>query len=250
MLKDHVLRISELLYCATELSPEEFRRHGRKIIRLIEVTGFSSPTLSVSQNLVFSQKRLPVTHWKLREYHCICLRLVKRESGKSVYFDLLRMLQARHGDLDDTLKARTNSLLVRLSSNFVGGQSSVATMSLPGQISLPGKSRQLLAQDITTCAQPPAAMWITMPPPDAFPPSTAQSFRRRRQRLPFLVPEVTTRPRKRSRPIDERENQTPSPELASITYAYKPPRLTKKFGIFCTGKSSMHQHRPPRLRAY
>ncbi|KAF8192730.1 hypothetical protein K438DRAFT_1829550 [Mycena galopus ATCC 62051] len=174
----------------------------------------------------------------------------KWKAFKDVYFDLLRMLRRRRGDVDDALRARTNSLLIRLSSNFVSHESSIVSTSSPHKFFLSENLRRSLAQGITTCAPQPCnstAAEGTMPPPDAFPPSAGRSSRckkRSRQRLPFLVPEVAT-PRKRARSSDGRENQIPCPDSTSVTYAYyKPPPLTKRFGIFCTGKSSMHQRRP------
>ncbi|KAJ7699375.1 hypothetical protein B0H17DRAFT_1196447 [Mycena rosella] len=209
----------DLLSCGA-LPPAEFRKHSRKIIRLIE----------------------------------------PKYTYKAVYFDLLRMLHARRCDVDAALQARTNALLVRLFSNFVGRDSAAAPQVMPTRIQLPDKSRQTLAMGITTCTpQPPnsPALCTHMPPPDAFPPSPSpapsprhRKFKRpRRSLFPEPVPEVATRPRKRARVAADRENQSPGPASAPTpaTYAYKAPPLTKRFGIFCTGKTSMH--RPRSVRA-
>ncbi|KAJ7821659.1 hypothetical protein B0H13DRAFT_2128379, partial [Mycena leptocephala] len=211
---------TELLSCVAKLPPQEFRRHSRKIIRLIEIARDRLEASGISLYLFTS---------------------CRKGTWKDVYFDLLRMLQARLGEVDDTLQARTKSLLIRLSSNFIGRESSTASPISLARISLPETSRRSLAMGITTCTpQPPksSGACITMPPPDAFPPSATQSFRcrkRPRQQLPFLVPEVT-RPRKRARHSSQQENEIPAPESSSATYAYKSPPLTKRFGIFCTGK--------------
>ncbi|KAJ6463509.1 hypothetical protein C8R45DRAFT_1025991 [Mycena sanguinolenta] len=169
------------------------------------------------------------------------------------------MLQARRGDVEDALQARTNSLLIRLSSNFVGRESSVASSGSLARISLPEKSRASLALGITTCTPHPSreplttSACITMPPPDAFPPSVPQSSQRRKRSrplLPFWVSAKATCPRKRARHCDtEQENEIPALEVPTATYTYKAPPLTKRFGIYCTGKSSMHQHRPWSVRA-
>ncbi|KAJ7686625.1 hypothetical protein B0H14DRAFT_3673927 [Mycena olivaceomarginata] len=159
--------------------------------------------------------------------------------------------KTRRAGVDDSLRARTNSLLVRLSSNFVGRQSAVASSNSPARTSLPDKSRKSLALGITTCTPQPesgntTAARLAMPAPDAFPPRAPQSFPRRKRTsplLPFRVPSAVMSSRKRARHSTRQENEIPTPEPSSVTYAYKPPPLTKRFGIFCTGKSSMHQYR-------
>ncbi|KAJ7791568.1 hypothetical protein B0H14DRAFT_3566432 [Mycena olivaceomarginata] len=167
--------------------------------------------------------------------------------------------KTRRADVDDSLKARTNSLLVRLSSNFVGGQSAVASSSSPARVPLPDKSRESLALGITTCTPQPesgntTAARLAMPAPDAFPPRALQPFpRRKRSRplLPFRAPPAVMSSLKRARHSTRQENEIPTPEPSSVTYSYKPPPLTKRFGIFCTGKSSMHRYRRPQaMRAY
>ncbi|KAJ7756301.1 hypothetical protein B0H16DRAFT_696877 [Mycena metata] len=222
----------ELLSCS-KLHRPEFRRHSRKIIRLIETARETLESSGVSLFLFTS---------------------CQKGKWKDVYFDLLRMLQARRSDVDEALQARTNSLLVRLSSNFVGRESTTVPAVLPAQISLPDASRRSLASGITTCTpQPPTSSTpcISMPPPDAFPPNSSQAFRRRkrpRRISPLFVPEPAARSRKRARHSTEQENEIPGPDSSLNTYAYKPPRLTRRFGIFCTPKSSMH--RPRSVRAY
>ncbi|KAF7373600.1 hypothetical protein MSAN_00570400 [Mycena sanguinolenta] len=232
---------TELLSCVATLSSAEFRRHSRKIIRLIETARDRLEASGISLYLFTAS--------------------YQKGKWKDVYFDLLRMLQARRSDVEDALQARTNSLLIRLSSNFVGRESSVASSSSLARISLPEKSRASLALGITTCTPHPSSeslnitTCITMPPPDAFPPSVPQSFRRRKRSrplLPFWVSAEVPCPRKRARHTDtEQENEIPrADELPAATYVYKAPPLTKRFGIYCTGKSSMHQpHRPWSVRA-
>ncbi|KAJ7885856.1 hypothetical protein B0H14DRAFT_2698221 [Mycena olivaceomarginata] len=206
---------TELLSCVATLSSTEFRKQSRKTARdTLEASGISL-------------------------YH-----------RKDVYFDLLRMLQTRRADVDDSLKARTNSLLVRLSSNFVGRQSAVASSSSSARTPLPDKSRESLALGITTCTPQPesgntTAARLAMPAPDAFPPRAPQSFPRRKRSsplLPFRVPPAVMSSRKRARHSMRQENEIPTPEPLLP--------LTKRFGIFCTGKSSMHQYRPQATRAY
>ncbi|KAJ7270678.1 hypothetical protein B0H12DRAFT_1093372 [Mycena haematopus] len=232
---------TELLSCVATLSSPEFRRHSRKIIRLIETARDRLEASGISLYLFTASYQ-------------------KGKCQKDVYFDLLRMLQARRGDVDDALQARTNSLLIRLSSNFVGRESWAVSSSSPALRPLPEKSRASLALGITTCAPHPssellnATTCITMPPPDAFPPSMPQSsWRRKRSRplLPFWVPLEVACPRKRARHTTEQENEIPAPGMLAATssYVYKAPPLTKRFGIYCTGKSSMHQHRPWSVRA-
>ncbi|KAJ7699371.1 hypothetical protein B0H17DRAFT_1049589 [Mycena rosella] len=225
---------THLLSCGA-LPPAEFRRHSRKIIRLIQTARDTLEVSGISLYLFTSCQQPKCTY-------------------KAVYFDLLRMLHARRCNVDVALQARTNSLLIRLSSNFVGRNSSAASKVAPAGIQLPDKSRQTLAMGITTCTpQPPksTAPCSSMPAPDAFPPSPAPLIRRRkrpRRSEPFsVVPEVVARPRKRARVAADRENQIPVSAPAPVTYVYKAPPLTKRFGIFCTGKTSMH--RPRSVRA-
>ncbi|KAJ7353230.1 hypothetical protein DFH08DRAFT_856281 [Mycena albidolilacea] len=221
---------TELLSCVAILSPTEFRKQSRKIIRLIET---ARDTLEASG----------------KPLYLFTAASCQKGKCKDVYFDLLRMLQTCRADVDDSLRARTNSLLVRLSSNFVGRQSAVASSSLPARTSLPDKSRKSFALGITTCTPQPdsantAAPCITMPPPDAFPPRPPQSFPRRKRTsplLPFWVPPAVTSSRKRTRHRTQQENKIPTSESSSVTYAYKLPPLTKRFGIFL---------RPRAMRAY
>ncbi|KAJ7613696.1 hypothetical protein DFH06DRAFT_137448 [Mycena polygramma] len=226
----------ELLSCG-KLPPAEFRRHSRKIVRLIETARDRLEDSGVSLYL-FTNPSCQKGKWK------------------DVYFQLLRMLQAHRNDIDETLQARAISLLVRLSSNFVGRAAYGAPLELPTGLSLPEKTRRSLAMGITTCTPQPqrpseSTARIVMPPPDAFPPSAGLCFRRRprrQQMRPFLVSEVPPRLRKRGRIVTEQENKIPTPSTSSKPYAFKPSPLTKRFGIFCTGKNSMHQ--PQAIRAH
>ncbi|KAJ7630125.1 hypothetical protein DFH06DRAFT_1224946 [Mycena polygramma] len=226
----------ELLSCG-KLPPAEFRRHSRKIVRLIETARDRLEASGVSLYL-FTNPSCQKGKWK------------------DVYFQLLRMLQAHRSDIDETLQARANSLLVRLCSNFVGRGASGFRPRLSTELALPEKTRRSLAMGITTCTPQPqrpseSTARIAMPPPDAFPPSAGLCFRRRprrQQMRPFLVSEVPPRLRKRGRIVTEQENKIPTPDTSSKTYAFKPPPLTKRFGIFCTGKNSMHQ--PWSIRAH
>ncbi|KAJ7602108.1 hypothetical protein DFH06DRAFT_1259471 [Mycena polygramma] len=203
----------ELLSCG-KLPPAEFHRHSRKIVRL-EASGGK---------------------WK------------------DVYFQLLRMLQAHRSDIDETLQARANSLLVRLCSNFVGRGASGFRSSLSTELALPEKSRRPRDHQnqrrVSLCPVSPYLNRLYIGPPTPSPPSVGPCFRRRsrRQMRPFLVSEVPPRLRKRGRIVTEQENKTPTPDTSSRTYAFKPPPLTKRFGIFCTGKNSMHQ--PRSIRAH
>ncbi|KAJ6463502.1 hypothetical protein C8R45DRAFT_1025968 [Mycena sanguinolenta] len=225
----------ELLFWIAKLPPTQFRRHSRKIIRLIES---ARNTLEDSGIALYMFTASPQSgKWK---------------AFKDVYFDLLRKLQARRADVDDALDARTNSLLIRLSSNFSGCESSVP---LPAVFSVPEKLRSSLAQGIAICTPQSCnsrtATCITMPSPDAFPPGATQFSccpKRRRQRVPFLVPELTARARKRAKVCKEQENESPCDESAHVAYAYRAPPLTKRFGIFCTSKNSMHPQRPRSVR--
>ncbi|KAJ7699364.1 hypothetical protein B0H17DRAFT_307850 [Mycena rosella] len=225
---------THLLSCGT-IPPTEFRKHSRKIIRLIETARDRLEASGISLYLFTSCQQPKCTY-------------------KAVYFDLLRMLHARRCEVDVALKARTNSLLIRLSSNFVGRNFLATSHVTSATMLLPEKLRHPLAMGITTCTpQPPksTAPCSSMPAPDAFPPSPALLTRRRkrpRRSEPFsVVPEVVARPRKRARVAADRENQIPVSAPAPVTYVYKAPPLTKRFGIFCTGKTSMH--RPRSVRA-
>ncbi|KAJ7353259.1 hypothetical protein DFH08DRAFT_987458, partial [Mycena albidolilacea] len=239
---------TELLSCVATLSPTEFRRQSRKIIRLIETARDTLEASGISLYL-FTAASCHKGKWK------------------DAYFDLLRMLQTRRADVDDSLRARTNSLFVRLSSNLVGRQSAVASFSSPARTSLPDKSRKSLALEITTCTPQPdsantAAPCITMPrkPPPGLQsnplinitslqrPTPSRPVRRNPSRAGsgpahycrFGYPPAATSSRKRTRHRTQQENKILTSESSSLTYAYRLPPLTKRFGIFCTGKSSMH----------
>ncbi|KAJ6492883.1 hypothetical protein C8R47DRAFT_1120191 [Mycena vitilis] len=224
----------ELLSCG-KLPPAEFRRHSHKIVRLIETARDRLEDSGVSLYLFTNSS---------------CQG--SKGNWKDVYFQLLRMLRAHRSHIDETLQARANSLLVRLSSNFVGR---AASEILP-RLTMPEKTRRSLTMGITTCTPQPqkpsdSTARIAMPPPDAFPPSVGPCFRRRsrrRQMRPFLVSEVPPRLRKRGRIVPEQENKIPTSDTSAKTHAFKPQPLTKRFGIFCTGKNSMHQ--PRAIRAH
>ncbi|KAJ7222371.1 hypothetical protein GGX14DRAFT_663474 [Mycena pura] len=250
---------NELLSWA-ELPPAQFRRHSRKNTRdRLEAAG-------IPLHLFTSCPR-------------------HQENCKAVYFDMLRMLQSRRADVDSdsALQARTNALLIRLTSNFYRLPSSASGQPqvLHGRISLPESLQRSLALGITTCtphlapskpsgAVPDTSAASAMPPPDAFPPRPAPACRKRpwhaasKAEPRWTSPDAlhgARRPRKRSRlpqsatvsmsraAEQEQENQVPGPEREPdpATYAYKCPPLTKRFGIFCTAKSSMH--RPRSVRA-
>ncbi|KAJ7607365.1 hypothetical protein FB45DRAFT_948159 [Roridomyces roridus] len=227
---------TDLLSCS-DLPPDEFRRHSRKIIRLIEA---ARATLEASGTSLFL---FTLSEEANRKY-------------KDAYFDLLHMLQKRRADVDATLQSRANSLLVRLSSNFCSGPDS--TFQFHGV--LPDALRQSLALGITTCTPvpvpQPARSSNDMPPPDAFPHTRRWSepprHQRKRARYHLLLPNTEAhvrRARKRVRHEAEQENHVPGPcPDSEMSYNFKPPKLTKRFGIFCTGKSSMHQ--PRSVRAY
>ncbi|KAJ7080015.1 hypothetical protein B0H15DRAFT_493028 [Mycena belliarum] len=210
---------SELLSCA-RLPSVEFRMHSRKIIRLIETARDKLEASGIPLYLFTSCPK------------------PRQCQYKAVYFDLLRMLHARRRDVDPALQARTKTLLIRLSSNFIGRSGAAASQVAPARLQLPENLKQTLAMGITTCTPYPPTFPAgnTMPSPDAFPPVR---YRKRRRHAPFVV----APPRKRTRCGHDQENEIPAP----VAYTYKAPPLTKRFGIFCTPKSSMH--RPRSVRA-
>jgi hypothetical protein len=232
----------------------------------------------------------------------------QKRKYKDIYLDLLRMLQVRRGDVDVTLKGkerptlelrcsdlpiltqlwillvRMNSLLFRLSSNFI--EQGATDAQIPSaRLTLPQRNRDAQAQgSISACIQPPppqplnsTAPCISMPrkssprkhtvdaaflthltlAPDAFPPGSACRRRKRRKSTskpgPLWVPEMEKLVRhKRVRCEAEQENQVPACVPSTATYTYKPAPLTKRFGIFCTGKNSMHRRsgHPTPVKAY
>ncbi|KAJ7772519.1 hypothetical protein B0H14DRAFT_2966337 [Mycena olivaceomarginata] len=173
---------TELLSCVATLSSTEFRKQSRKIIRLIEGNWiYSSHLHRLTRFRPWTKKTARDT----LEASGISLYLFTTAScqkgkRKDVYFDLLRMLQTRRADVDDSLKVRTNSLLVRLSSNFVGRQSAVASSSSSARTPLPDKSGSRWPWENTTAAR--LAMpgrpssGLSVQSPDAFPPRAQQSF--------------------------------------------------------------------------
>ncbi|KAJ7607372.1 hypothetical protein FB45DRAFT_1011365 [Roridomyces roridus] len=168
---------------------------------------------------------------------------------------------------------RMKSLLVRLSSNFTGPNSRVDTHIAFPPDTLdrlgPGTySKRVPQPSITPCAGAGVAnsASISMPPPDAFPPGTrkpkwSRYQRKRPRRHLLLLPSPSPSPPRMHKRVRRRmqggefddedseqgqENQVPGPIRAPAperaqSYSFKPPRLTKRFGIFCTGKSSMHR---------
>ncbi|KAJ7222370.1 hypothetical protein GGX14DRAFT_540386 [Mycena pura] len=294
---------NDLLSCAG-LPPAQFRRHSRKVkfLCLSDVLLPSSRCHSIDHPFNRSKRTFSFPQFLLHSFSTkkntrdrleaagIPLHLFTscphhQENCKAVYFDMLRMLQSRRADVDSdsALQARTNALLIRLTSNFyrlpssASGQPQVSH----GRISLPESLQRSLALGITTCtphlapskpyasgAVPDTSAASAMPPPDAFPPRPAPACRKRPWHAASKAePRWTSadalhgarRPRKRSRLPQSatvsmskaaeqgQENQVPGPgpgrEHEPATYAYKCPPLTKRFGIFCTAKSSMHRPR-------
>ncbi|KAJ7271053.1 hypothetical protein C8J57DRAFT_296341 [Mycena rebaudengoi] len=228
-----------------KLPAADFHRHSRKIIRLIETARENLEDSGISLYLFT---------------HASC----QKRKYKDIYLDLLRMLQVRRGDVDVTLKVRMNSLLFRLSNNFI--EQGATDEQIPSaRLTLPQRNRDAQTQgSISACIQPPppqplnsTAPCISMPPPDAFPPGSACRRRKRRKSTskpgPLWVPEMEKLVRhKRVRCEAEQENQVPACVPSTATYTYKPAPLTKRFGIFCTGKNSMHRRsgHPTPVKAY
>ncbi|KAK7055475.1 hypothetical protein R3P38DRAFT_3253532 [Favolaschia claudopus] len=226
---------TELLACLATLSSQEFCTQSRTIIRLIEV----------------ARKNLEDSGISLHLFTASCQQGLR---WKDVYFSLLRMLQKRRADIDETLEARVNRLLIRLSPHFVDGKSPVASYAWTAATCLPESVRESLANGITTCTPQPggpssSGPSITMPPPavsvkrnrpKATPESANQEPCRKREKREQKAEDLDP-----ERPDSEEENdESDRPDfdlgLSWTAYAYKSPPLKKRFGIWCTGKTSMN----------
>ncbi|KAF5376067.1 hypothetical protein D9615_007681 [Tricholomella constricta] len=233
----HFVEAGRELQACRSLPSKDFRRHCRKIVTLIEI---ARKTLTEAGIKVHLFSPCPASL-------ALC---------KSAYVDLLHMLNERRIDVDPALEERVKKLVFPLSSGFqiirkdepypsplpsaTPTIKAQATLRQPGPIAFNARNPALIP------AVPVTAM---MPPPDAFPvaPSALNGLAKRREpKLPGRYWDVVLPPRNRrssrrgSNLEDEQENVSPPPRLLRPA-----PR---RFGIFCTGKTSMHQYRQPTPR--
>ncbi|EDR09621.1 uncharacterized protein LACBIDRAFT_318867 [Laccaria bicolor S238N-H82] len=239
-LSSFIPATKELLACKL-LSPNEFKRNCKKIIALIEVARRTLISAGV-QVYAFSYCSEPLA------------------PCKRAYIDLLNMLQENRHNVDAALNARMQSLLVPLSPSFI-----IHKSGIPSSV-VPPKSRADQRKAPATAWGPfpytPSTAATTgpslMPPPDAFPSvpdkdrQYSNSFRiQRKSSRPRLwtaeeIPIPAEKPEKRRRSRSPCKRQTDVDQENVIPQShpriYRP--MPRRFGIFCTGKSSMHGPNP------
>lgn len=228
----YFLEAARELLTADNLSSSQFRRHSRKIIRLIEIAEKSLAAFGVP---IYSFLSCPPNKMPFR----------------AAYVDLLLMLEQRSNDVDILLEGRVRRLLSPLHSTLTMPFNSSgpptrtpATAKIRQPITEPGPSMNAIPADTTSSS--------LMPPPDSLPrpaartPTPRTHGRRGRRRLwrveirPLDNGQPFGRPPSRLPDTEtEQENTLPS---ASPRIIRPPPR---RFGIFCTGKMTMHQYREP-----
>ncbi|KAF8064026.1 hypothetical protein FPV67DRAFT_1503251 [Lyophyllum atratum] len=225
--------VHELQSC--RYSPSRyFQRHGRKIVTLIEI----------------ARKTLKAAGIQIHLFSSCPDSLVP---CKAAYVDMLYMLKERRADLDPALEDRVRNLLSPLSSGFQITRkgdpypspfprgSATSEVRRIGQRPTPSTPNFILST--STAAVPIAAML----PPDAFPVASAAPSgpaERRVTNQPRQLWNIETSPpryRRSSSTHDDQENAIPQARLS-----VRP--LQRRFGIFCTGKTSMYQYRQPTPR--
>ncbi|TFK36537.1 hypothetical protein BDQ12DRAFT_736879 [Crucibulum laeve] len=219
----HFLEAARQLLTCGLMSNFEFLRHSRKIIALIEL---ARKTLTAAGAPVYSFSYCPPS-------------LVRY---KAAYIDLLKMLRENRYNVDPSLQARMHSLLISLSSTFTiqRGEGSDNTPTIECERSGAQYSESISSSRPSPSFKnsPPTQL---MAPPDAFPPpEIPQSvrlprMRRQNNRLwdPDTIREVT-RKRRTAIPAKEIDQENVAPTERLI----RP--MPRRFGIFCTGKKTMH----------
>ncbi|RDB23750.1 hypothetical protein Hypma_009324 [Hypsizygus marmoreus] len=218
---------AELQTCRT-LSPHDFQRLSRKIVRLTEI---ARQTLTAAGIQPYQFNSCPPAFLRF----------------KAAYVELLQMLGERRQDIDVALEERVKKLLVPLSPGFhiirSGGSTPAPLLFAAAAAKMPIPDDRAGPSTPPTCQKPvstttaPAAL---MPPPDAFTfksasPVLPAKYSAREHRLWNIESPPSRQQRSHSPEVDQ-ENVVPPPW-------FRRP-LQGHFGIFCTpGKTSKHQYR-------
>ncbi|KAF9450738.1 hypothetical protein P691DRAFT_809573 [Macrolepiota fuliginosa MF-IS2] len=234
--------VKKLLTCYY-LSPDEFHRYSRKIVCLVEV---SRRTLSAVNILPFSS---------------FC-RSSPFRLHKTGYIDLLKMLYDHRHHVDSALQDRLNRLLQPLVYSLSGAQVGAAGMAKERSNAASPEGRPGRLATATTQRPPkrPHHKLVAnsecdstlMPPPDKFSgpckidQSAGETDRRGGQQLwdpeIFLAAPIRRRRRRNSCNEDnDQENNLANAELESLQKPFKLRPLSRHFGIYCTGKITMHR---------
>ncbi|GLB44211.1 hypothetical protein LshimejAT787_1601410 [Lyophyllum shimeji] len=228
----HFLEAAHELRTCRNSPSHYFRRHSRKIVALVEIARRTLQSAGLQIHLFSS-----------------CPDSLA--PSKAAYVDLLDMLKERRSDVDPALTERVRRLLFPLCSNFhitrKGEHPPPPLPRVTGDVKMRASSQQPRpSTSQSPLATSPDAVPINpMPPPDPFPVALATPTRVAKRRVTdpprryWNVPETPPMRRRRSSDFDnDQENAVPPPRLT-----VRP--LQKRFGIFCTSKTSMHQYRQP-----
>ncbi|KAG5726034.1 hypothetical protein E4T56_gene1260 [Termitomyces sp. T112] len=221
--KIHFLQAAYDLETCKNASSFYFRRHSRKIITLIEIAKKTLLAMGVQPYPFSTCPPLLVPY-------------------KTAYIDLLFLLEKRLHDIDPSLEARVNSLLFPLhAESHVTGKGELSSGPFPRVSPVllagcaPSSSQRLTDATSAACSA------TLMPPPDSRLPVINVKRKRRvypRKNMYGEDEEASSRRLRATNPDDnEQEHDIPAARL------YNP--LRRRFGIFCTPKSSMHTYRQP-----
>ncbi|KAF9054060.1 hypothetical protein BJ165DRAFT_1435883 [Panaeolus papilionaceus] len=189
----------------------------------------------------------------------------RRQCHKAAYLEALQALHARKDSISPELKRRLHILLMPLTSNFKFVQSRGAGEGVSGnldKVSTETRQRQPEEMNFPSLDMETSSM----PPPDTSRvrgthlQSSHLHRSRSTHRIIWYAEDLENNRHSRRRRggrsespagrrdsgassssndylYDDQENQPPAPE----PLVYRAPRAFGKFGIYCTGKSSMHQ---------
>ncbi|EGO02998.1 hypothetical protein SERLA73DRAFT_70471 [Serpula lacrymans var. lacrymans S7.3] len=223
----------ELLTCS-RLALSEFKRHGKKIIALMEIARTTLTRAGLKLHLFTSCSASFLPY-------------------KSVYFKLLLLLRFKRNNFTADLQGRLKRLLLPLSTRLVIrckidpysqlglDESLIKAGSCPSQRqwTLPGSS------GTTSTARKHEVPDKVMLPPDAFPVDSEQGDSRNRTSTKFLYGTSTAR----SRPV-HRQHPNRETKLWDSGTENSPPAVRsgpfpgrRNFGIFCGGRKTGFQSR-------
>ncbi|KAF9468290.1 hypothetical protein BDZ94DRAFT_1246426 [Collybia nuda] len=218
----HFLEAAQALRALNNVPPNLFQNSSRKIVALIEVARKTLVVAGVPLYLFVSCSAIMAPF-------------------KAAYVDLLHMLKEHRRNVDATLTVRVHSLLTPLRTGFTiqrkGEPSNITLVSggNPGTWKIPPESRSQFSG--------PTKTPDCMPPPDAFPAPANMPPRLHKKSFPVRhriwgqEDTPAALPRRRSQIANtDQENIPAMPQPRGLA---RP--MSRRFGIFCTGKSSMHQ---------
>ncbi|KAF8889090.1 hypothetical protein BD779DRAFT_1521898 [Infundibulicybe gibba] len=210
----------ELLKYRT-LSSSEFKRHSRKIVALIEIA------------------RATLTKAGMHPYRFnICTPTYLPH--KMLYLDLLEFLVDHQGNIDAAVQARVRRLLLPLSASGFVVQKQQTPFPVEHPVYVSHGLRHPKDSSVGTShpflsLTPTPEQSSVMLPPDAFHWKTHRTGYLSKS----LYAAMRIKPKPFCRPVHEglgQEEGDPDPETKILL---RP--LPRRFGIFCTGKTSMHR---------